>query len=107
MSGQFDTFANPLPLPATAPAAVQPAAECEGTACQQVTMTFDESKQQYHVQNNSSDRWVRVSASNLAAGASVCLGPGKTGFLPLKSIVEPYHADYSEPRCGAPEGVGD
>jgi hypothetical protein len=37
--------------------------DCEGDACASVTVTFDETKQQYLAQNNSSDRWVRVSAS--------------------------------------------
>jgi hypothetical protein len=32
------------------------AADCEGDACSQVTFTFDDSKQQYHAQNNSADR---------------------------------------------------
>jgi hypothetical protein len=33
--------------------------ECEGDACSQVTVTFEESKERYKVQNNSSDHWVR------------------------------------------------
>jgi hypothetical protein len=74
--------------------------DCEGDACSQVTITFDDAKQQFRAQSNSTDRWVRVSASNLAASASACLGPGKEGYLALKSIVGPYRADYSEPRCG-------
>lgn len=77
------------------------AAECEGTACQQVTVTFDEARQQYRAQNSSADRWVKVSASNLAAAASACLGPGSTEYLPLKSIVAPYRAEFDEPRCSA------
>jgi hypothetical protein len=82
-------------------------AECEGTACQQVTVTFDEAEQQYRVQNNSAGRWVKVSASNLAAAAGACLGPGATECLPLKSIVAPYHAEFDEPRCGAPDSYGN
>jgi hypothetical protein len=78
-------------------------AECVGTACQQVTVTFDEAAQQYRAQNNSAGRWVKVSASNLAAAASACLGPGSTEYLPLKSIVAPYRAEFDQPRCGAPD----
>ena len=79
------------------------AAECEGDACAQVAVTFDEARQQYRAQNNSADRWVKVSASNLAAAAGACLGPGAAEYLPLKSIVAPYRAEFDEPRCGAPE----
>jgi hypothetical protein len=79
------------------------AAECEGTACQQVTLTFDEARQQYRARNNSADRWARVSASNLAAAASACLAPGAAEYLPLKSVVAPYRAEFAEPRCGAPD----
>jgi hypothetical protein len=41
--------------------------DCEGNACAQVTLTFDDAKQQYKVQNNS-NQLVRVEASNLAGG---------------------------------------
>jgi hypothetical protein len=78
-------------------------AECEGDACGQVTVTFDEAKQQYRAQNNSTDRWVKVSASNLAAAAGACLAPAAAEYLPLKSIVAPYRAEFAEPRCGAPD----
>lgn len=89
------------------PVPVAAAAECEGTACTQVAVTFDEAEQQYRAQNNSSDRWVKVSASNLAAAASACLGPGSTEYLPLKSIVAPYRAEFDEPRCGAPDSYSN
>lgn len=82
-------------------AGTEASAECVGTACQQVTVTFDEIRQQYRAQNSSADRWVKVSASNLAAAASACLGPGATEYLPLKSIVAPYRAEFDEPGCGA------
>jgi hypothetical protein len=86
---------------ATAPGAATPA-ECEGTACAQVVVTFDEVRGQYRAQNNSADSWVRVAAANMADSSSACLAPGKDGYLTLKSIVGTYRADYSEPRCGAP-----
>lgn len=82
--------------------AVPAAAECEGDACTQVTLAYDESKGEYRVQNNSTNQWARVSASNAAASASVCLAPGKSDSLPLKSVVGHYRAEYAEPRCGAP-----
>ena len=81
-------------------------AECEGDACAQVTLTFDEAKGQYRARNNSADTWARVSASNLVASARVCLAPGGEGYLELKSIVGAYRAEQAEPKCGA-EGVGE
>ena len=86
-------------------AAAAPAADCEGDACSSVTFSFDDSKQQYRALNNSSDRWVKVLASNLAASASACLAPGKEGYLPLKGVVGSYRADFAEQRCGE-QGVG-
>jgi hypothetical protein len=87
-------------------AAVGPArAECEGDACAQVTLSFDEAKGLYRARNSSADRWARVSASNLAASARVCLAPGGEGHLELKSIVGAYRAERAEPKCGA-LGVG-
>lgn len=82
------------------------AAECEGDACSQVTVTFDESKEQYRAVNNSAERWTRVTASNMAASASACLAPGKDGYLPLKSIAGTYHAEYAEARCGEAAAAG-
>lgn len=68
--------------------------ECAGDACSQITLTWDETKQQYKVQNNSSDQWVRVEAANLAATASTCVAPGKEASLSLRSIVGAYKAKF-------------
>ncbi|HEV8367487.1 MAG TPA: hypothetical protein VGQ39_06000 [Pyrinomonadaceae bacterium] len=75
--------------------------ECEGDACGQVTVTWDESKERYKVQNNSSDQWVRVEAANLAATATTCAAPGNEAYLSLKSIVGAYKAKF-DTTC-APE----
>jgi len=72
--------------------------ECEGDACSQVTLTWDETKERYKVQNNSSDQWVRVEAANLAATATTCVEPSKEAFLSLKSIVGAYKAKF-DPTC--------
>jgi len=80
--------------------------DCEGGACSQVSVTFDEERQQYRAQNNSADHWARVTASNMAGSASACLAPGGAAYLPLKSISGPYHAAYAETRCGEPEATG-
>ena len=91
--------------PAARHAKAAPAVDCEGDACSSVTFGFDDSKQQYRALNNSADRWVKVSASNLAAAASACLAPGKDGYLPLKGVVGAYRAEFAEARCGE-QGVG-
>lgn len=78
--------------------------DCEGTACVQVAVTFDEAKGQYRVQNNSADARVRVTASNRAASAEVCVAPGKSEHLSLKSIVGAYRADY-DASCGGGSGT--
>ncbi len=78
--------------------------DCEGDACSQVTLIFDDAKQQYRAQNNSADRWAKVSVSNVAASASACLAPGAGDYLPLKSIVGNYQAAYAEPKCGVQGG---
>ncbi|HEX7314472.1 MAG TPA: hypothetical protein VF297_11140 [Pyrinomonadaceae bacterium] len=80
--------------------------ECEGDACAQVTVVFDETKSQYRVKNNSAERWVQVTAANLAASARACLGPGREDYLELKSLSGSYRAEYAAPRCGA-QGVGE
>jgi hypothetical protein len=66
---------------------------CEGDACGQVALTWDETKQQYKVQNNS-DRMVRVEASNLAGGNRILVEAGKSAYLEMKSIIGPYRANY-------------
>jgi hypothetical protein len=81
-------------------ASVTAVAECEGDACAQVAFTFDEAKQQYRAHNNSEERWVKVSASNLAASASACLAPGKEQYLAIKTVVGSYRVDYAEVKCG-------
>jgi hypothetical protein len=105
VSGRFGalTLARELtPSPSSLPVAT----ECEGDACSQVTVTFEESKQQYRAVNNSADRWARVTASNMAASAGACLAPGKEAYLPLKSIVGAYRAEYAEARCGEQAASG-
>jgi hypothetical protein len=74
--------------------------DCDGDACDQVTLTWDDIKQQYKVQNNSTDQWMRVSAENLAATATTCVAAGQAQFLSLKSIVT-YRASY-DATCANP-----
>lgn len=74
--------------------------DCDGDACGQVTVTWDDTREQYKVQNNSTDHWIRVSAANLAATASTCVAAGKADYLSLKSIVA-YQAKY-DATCATP-----
>ena len=74
--------------------------ECVGDACTQVALTWDDSKQQYKAQNSSTSRWIRIDAANLVQNASICVGPEKTEYLPLKSLVGKYRANYNEESCG-------
>ena len=76
--------------------------DCEGDACSQVSLTWEESKQQFKA-HNSSDNWVRVRAANLATDVSLCVEPSKDAYLSLKSVVAPYHAHYGQ-GCAAPTG---
>jgi hypothetical protein len=95
LSGQVGTFGR---------VAAASALECEGAACAQVTLTFDEAKGKYRVQNNSADAWVRVSASNMAASAEVCVAPGKADHLSLRGIVGTYKVSYDS-TCGGGDGT--
>ncbi|HEX7957529.1 MAG TPA: hypothetical protein VF508_11335 [Pyrinomonadaceae bacterium] len=105
LSGHFAGHALGRGVAPGAPQATA-VAECEGDACSQVTSTFDEAKQQYKARNNSPDRWARVTASNMASSASVCLGPGKEAYLALKTLVGPYRAVYAAARCGEDDAAG-
>jgi hypothetical protein len=80
-----------------------PMSDCEGDGCTAVAVTFDEAKGQYRVRNNSADAWVRVTASNMSASAEVCVAPGKSDYLSLKSIVGAYKADRGS-SCGGAGG---
>jgi hypothetical protein len=95
VSGQFGALGR---------VATPPALECEGDGCAAVALTFDEAKGQYRAQNNSTDAWVRVTASNMASSAEVCVAPGKAGYLSLKSMVGAYKAGY-DASCGGGGGT--
>jgi hypothetical protein len=67
--------------------------ECEGNACDQVALTWDEERQQYKVQNNAA-RAVTVVIANWAGGVRLSVGAGQTEYVPLKSYIRPYRANY-------------
>ena len=70
-----------------------PAPACEGSACAQVALSFDDARQQYRAQNNS-DRAVVVEGENLVAAARVRVAAGRAEYLPLKSLAGAYRANY-------------
>ena len=74
--------------------------DCEGDACSQVSLIWDDAKQQYKA-HNSSNNWVRVSAANLASNTSICVAPSNDAYLVLKSVVSPYHANFNA-ACAPP-----
>ncbi len=70
-----------------------PAYDCEGTACSQVALEWEEEGQQFRAQNNS-ERRVRFQVNTFAGSSSVSVEPGKSDYLKVKSFNGPYHADY-------------
>jgi hypothetical protein len=75
------------------PPAPRPAYDCEGTACSQVALEWEEEGQQFRAQNNS-ERRVRFQVNTFAGSSSVSVEPGKSEYLKVKSFNGPYHADY-------------
>ena len=67
--------------------------DCEGTACSQVTLTWDEEGQQFRADNNS-DRRVRVEVSTFAGPSGITVEAGKSEYLKVKGFNGPYHANF-------------
>jgi len=67
--------------------------DCEGNACAGVTLTWDNDRQQFRVQNNS-DRRVKVTVTTFAGDSSVIVEPGKVDYLLVKTFNGPYRANY-------------
>lgn len=83
-------------MTAVAHAAATPAApayDCEGTACSQVALTWEEEGQQFRARNNS-DRRVKIEVNTFVGPSSVTVEPGKSEYLRVKSFNGPYHADF-------------
>jgi hypothetical protein len=67
--------------------------ECEGNACSVTTMTWNQERQQFKV-DNSSDQQVKVTVNTFAGSSSVVVEPRKENFLEVKTFNGPYHAVY-------------
>ena len=74
--------------------------ECQGDACGLISITWDSQKEQYKVQNNSTEQWVRVEAANLVSNATICLAPSKSDYLTLSSVVGTVRAVQAPESCG-------
>jgi hypothetical protein len=67
--------------------------DCEGTACSQVTLTWEDEGQQFRAENGS-DRRVKVEVFTFVGSSNVTVEPGKSEYLKVKNFNGPYHADY-------------
>ncbi len=67
--------------------------DCEGDACPVVTLTWDQDRQQFKVQN-ASERAVKVEVSTFAGKSHIIIPPQKVGYLEVKTFNGPYHATY-------------
>jgi hypothetical protein len=75
------------------PAALAPAASCEGNACDVVSVTWDSSAQRYLVSNRSSRR-VKVELRNWATTNTIPLGPNESKHSFVAAYINPYRAYY-------------
>lgn len=76
-----------------APPGLTAAYDCEGAACPQITLTWEEEGQQFRA-DNSSDRRVRVEVSTFAGPSSATVEAGKSEYLKVKGFNGPYRADF-------------
>jgi hypothetical protein len=67
--------------------------ECEGNACSQVTLVWEDNNQQFKVQNNS-DNAVKIEVSTFAGDSTIHVEPHKTAYLLVKSFKGPYRANF-------------
>jgi hypothetical protein len=67
--------------------------ECEGNACSSITLTWNDERQQFKVENSSGQE-VKVTVQNFAGPSSVVVLPHKENYLELKTFDSPYVAAY-------------
>jgi hypothetical protein len=82
-----------LAAPGVAASAPRPAYDCEGNACSQVTVTWEDEGQRFRVENNS-DTKVKVEVTTYAGTSSVRVEPHKSDYLGVKYFNGPYRADF-------------
>jgi hypothetical protein len=67
--------------------------DCEGNACSVVTLTWDEERQQFKVQNDSNQQ-VKVEVNTFAGASVVRVLPHNVEYLEVKTFNGPYNANY-------------
>ncbi len=67
--------------------------DCEGDACSQVALSWDNDRQQFRVQNES-DRSVKVEVTMYAGTSSLQVDAHKSDYLLVKTFTGPYRANY-------------
>ena len=75
------------------PPHTQAAYDCEGDACTVVTLTWEEERQSFRVDNSSAQR-VRVTVTTFAGESWVTVAPQKSEYLRVKSFNGPYRAEF-------------
>lgn len=70
-----------------------PRYDCEGNACSQVTLAWEDDGQRFRVENNSDAR-VKFSVETYAGTSSVRVEPRKSDYLGVKYFNGPYRADF-------------
>ena len=78
---------------ASAPVEIVTSYDCDGNACAEVTLTWDNDRQQFRVQNDS-DRRIKVTVTTFAGDSSVIVEPRKVDYLLVKTFNGPYRANY-------------
>jgi hypothetical protein len=74
-------------------AIVKSTTECEGNACSVTTMTWDQERQQFKVENSSNQN-VKVTVTTFAGTSSVVVEPQKHNYLEVKTFNGPYLAAF-------------
>jgi hypothetical protein len=72
---------------------VPAAYDCEGSACSQVTLSWDNDGQQFRVQNDS-DRRVRIDVTTFSGDSTIHVDAHKSDSLLVKTFNGPYRANY-------------
>lgn len=67
--------------------------DCEGNACSQVTLTWDNENQQFSVRNDSGQT-VKVEVSTFAGLSHVIIPAHEIGYLTVKTFNGSYHANF-------------
>jgi hypothetical protein len=68
--------------------------QCEGGACDKVTLDWEAGRQQF-LARNGSDRWVRVTVKDDTLAVTVRIPAGGQGYIQyVTSRVGPYQAEY-------------